>query len=229
MTRVLLEGDDSGLRLLAALFRDDPVVVLDDERYYLQARAIDDGLSDHTYADVAERLIELMNGAARLQHQGPKLPVLTSEWDQFPEGYEPNAQVQSGIVSPDLSADKLSPKEARNAVALAAARTDVALALSFLSACDDWDITWFDLAKVYEIMRQDMGNRKFVKFWPKTPKDAQSAFAMAANSFSASGRAARHAPENTSPSTHAMSKGEAKAILYPMVRRWLKGLDKSPV
>ena len=72
MTRVLLEGDDSGLRLLAALFRDDPVVVLDDERYYLQARAIDDGLSDHTYADVAERLIELMNGAARTPAPGPQ-------------------------------------------------------------------------------------------------------------------------------------------------------------
>ncbi len=226
MTRALLEGDEAGMQLLATLYTDDPAVRGDGDEYYLHAQAFEDGLADHTYADIAESLIQVMNGTARLQLQGLMLPRLTGDWDEFPDDYVPNSRVRlQGLSASAVNAEELRPKEARHALALAAQRTDVALVLGFLATADDWDVTWFDLAKVYEILRDDLGNKAFAKAWPKYPEDAQSAFAVSANRFSVSGKAARHAPLKTNPAKHMMSKGEAKSILYPMVRRWLKGLE----
>lgn len=226
MTRALLDGDEAGMQLLAMLYTDDPAVRRDGDQYYLHAQVFEDGLTDHTYADIAESLIQVMNGTARLQLPGLMLPRLTGDWDEFPEGYEPNSRLRvEGPTSSAVSAEDLSPKEARHALALAAQRTDVALVLGFLATPDDWEITWFDLAKVYEILRDDLGNKAFAKAWPKHPADAQSAFVLSANRFSVSGKAARHAPHKTNPAKRMMSKGEAKSILYPMVRRWLKGLS----
>jgi len=226
MTRVLLDGDEAGMQLLATLYPDDPAVRRDGDEYFLHAQAFEAGLADHTYADIAESLIQVMNGTARLQSPGLMLPRLTGDWDEFPEEYVPNNRVRlEGLSASAVDAKALSPKEARYALALAAQRTDVALVLGFLATSDDWDITWFDLAKVYEILRDDMGNKVFAKAWPKHPADAQSAFAVSANRFSVSGKAARHAPLKTNPAKHMMSKGEAKSILYPMVRRWLRGLE----
>ncbi|HEY8790265.1 MAG TPA: hypothetical protein VIM10_14180 [Actinopolymorphaceae bacterium] len=226
MTRALLDGDEAGMQLLATLYTDDPAVRRDGDEYYLHAQVFEDGLTDHTYADIAESLIQVMNGIARLQLQGLMLPRLTGDWDEFPEDYVPNSRVRlEGLSASAVNAEALSPKEARYALALAAQRTDVALVLGFLATPDDWDITWFDLAKVYEILRDDMGNKSFAKSWPEHPEDAQSAFAVSANRFSVSGKAARHAPHKTNPAKHMMSKGEAKSILYPMVREWLKGLE----
>jgi hypothetical protein len=82
-------------------------------------------------------------------------------------------------------------------------------------------LDWFDLYKIYEIVRANVGGQKPLeaKNWVR-PSDL-SAFSASANLPSISGAAARHARLSGDPK-HTMSLHQARTTINHLVAAWLR-------
>lgn len=109
----------------------------------------------------ARELLEVMNGAARLQDRGPDTPRLTGNSSQNPGGA---AQATSHITARakvEFNERLMDPREAQHAVELAERSEPAKAMLAFLAAPQDGDVGWFDLSKVLEMLEDQVGKKAF--------------------------------------------------------------------
>jgi hypothetical protein len=105
----------------------------------------------------------------------------------------------------------------------AAEHRDVAEVLIILGR-GDW-ISWHDLYKIFEIVRDNVGSHKalIAKGWKST--EDISAFTVSANSPMVSGAGARHARLNDGIPRHTMTYELGRAFIDQLVLAWLAEMN----
>jgi hypothetical protein len=79
------------------------------------------------------------------------------------------------------------------------------------------ELGWVELYRIYEIILDDAGDRLFE--W--ATKSAVNRFKRTANSVGAIGDLARHGRERGQPPPDPMSLGQARALIFDLVKTWL--------
>jgi hypothetical protein len=83
---------------------------------------------------------------------------------------------------------------------------------------------WFDLYKVYEIIRANVGNEAALRAKNWVPASDLKAFTASANLPAVSGAAARHARASTGAPKQIMDLRQARTMINLLVVAWLKSL-----
>ena len=86
----------------------------------------------------------------------------------------------------------------------------------------DDDLSWVNLYRLYEIVRDDIGGEKAIvsRGWCQ-PEDLRL-FRWTANHPEASGDAARHGSRSESAPKQPMELSQAQTIIKTMVQKWLR-------
>jgi hypothetical protein len=111
------------------------------------------------------------------------------------------------------------PMEAR-LLRLSESNEHLRVALHFLNA----DLSWFNLWKSYEVIRDANGGARslVVQGWTSQPELER--FRKTANTYSATGDAARHAVIGEKPPSNPMSVEDADDFVRGMLSRWVDTL-----
>ena len=221
MAKVRLTGLQ--LDLVAALFADDPRVARDGDHYYLQAEAIDAAVELGSAGDpvaVAMTLLSRMNIVAQSQMSGVHPAALSSDPDAW-VGWRPSARVRISHISAytGLPAD-YTANTAVGAKVIAVAETNDAAALAmFYLGRNGGRPDWFDLFKVFEIIRDHQGGEDWMR--QRQPGKIDR-FTLSANNASISGIAARHAPaKGRPPKISGMSLQNGRALMTALTIAWI--------
>jgi hypothetical protein len=94
------------------------------------------------------------------------------------------------------------------------------LAMHFLNA----NLTWFDLWKAFEVIREACGGEKALADKGWTTRAEIVRFRHTANSYHAVGDEARHASPRHPPPSTPMSLDEADGFVRRLLARWVDGL-----
>ncbi|OBF98897.1 hypothetical protein [Mycolicibacter sinensis] len=225
-----LDGEQPDFERLAVLFADGDVrIVRDDERdaYYLTAAELDSADDEDVYFTI-EALLKRINGSAR---------TLTPDFQpvRYARKYTTNggiviqpATVQlkirvsltvSAVVrGPDGEPQPTSPPPGATHLALAASDGTVDEVLARMAG----DLDWFNLFKVYELVRDDSTKPSSIAGMGWATENEQSAFRASANRPDISGEDARHAVSpNTKRPKRTMNLAEGQAWVCNLVSNWL--------
>ncbi|WP_373535905.1 hypothetical protein [Microcoleus sp.] len=83
--------------------------------------------------------------------------------------------------------------------------------------------TWINLYKVYEIVKRDAGKKKKIdRIEQWITKNKISQFTHTANSQSAIGDDARHGVDHNDPPKEPMSLSEAESLIMTLLKQWLQ-------
>jgi hypothetical protein len=214
------------LDLLAVLFPRDPRVAKDGDHYYVQAEAIDAAVELGPAGDpvaVAMTLLSRMNIVAQSQMSDVHPAALSTDPDAW-VGWAPpkrGAQIRIGQVT--LYAGLPAGYTANTAVGdkvLAAAETNDAAALAmFYLSRNGGRPDWFDLYKVYEIIRDHQGGEDWMEEQQPGKIDL---FTLSANHASISGFAARHATtKGRPPKTSGLSLADGRSLMTALTVAWI--------
>ncbi|WP_457135480.1 hypothetical protein [Mycobacteroides abscessus] len=236
-----LDGELPDLQRLAQLYATGgPKVLRDDEcgRYYLTAAELDRAHQDDRVYDVIQILLNSMNGAAKLETPDFKSVAygrryVTASGDQLIQPRTAVVAIRGGspdvvVSGPDGKPIPQPPPPAVARVALAASNPTVRNVLRALAGEQDW----YDLWKVYETIRDSVGNGSkkrgtdaLVKKRQWITKAEEGAFRESANNPDISGEAARHAiPTSPTPPAQTMTLAEGQAFISGLVHKWLASL-----
>lgn len=226
--RVWLAGRGSDLDTLAELFSSgDAVIDHDDGSYFLSSPSLD-VLSGTEILDVATAILGRLNGLARVLHDNYR-PVesdgrfVDSDGNNHTVIRVPTIEGTARVFAPKITGGTPQPRPpgAVDFAGLTSTNPDVAEAVAILGR---HPLTWIDLYKVFEIIRDNVGNQKSLidKGW-KT-RDEISAFTVSANSPRVSGEEARHARLTSGTPQHVMNLDEGRALITSLVTSWLTWL-----
>jgi hypothetical protein len=84
------------------------------------------------------------------------------------------------------------------------------------------DLDWYDLYKVFEIVREDVGDEKEIIANGWATKSSLSAFRVSANHPGVSGEAARHARMRRGSAKRTMAISQGRAFISDLARLWMK-------
>ena len=212
---VRIKGDLLDLQELPALFSSPKATVLEEEgTYYLKSTDFNSLIDASEVFKTAKRLLEVVNGAAVLhlenflpvQAQGSVIGIdQEGKRHQFGFGYS--------TMRPILKSTQ-EPVETNSWITKAGQNKGVADALRLL--CEQ---NWINLYKIYEIVRDDVGDPS-ARGWV-TKKDA-TRFTQTAQSAETLGDAARHASKKFKPHPQPMSIFEAKSFIRVILLKWLR-------
>lgn len=214
------------LDLLAALFAEDPRVAKDGDHYYLQAEAIDAAVELGPAGDpvgAAMTLLGHMNVVAQSQMSGVRPAALSTDLDAW-VGWAPHRggpQIRLGQVT--LYAGLPADYDANTAVGdkvLAVVKTnDAAAQAMFYLSRNGGRPDWFDLYKVFEIIRDHQDGENWME--ERQPGKIRS-FKLSANHASISGIAARHAIEKgRPPKTIGISLEDGRTLMTALTIGWI--------
>lgn len=136
----------------------------------------------------------------------------------FPEPIRVRAQVLPPTVS--VGGAVPEPFEA-NLLRLEASNEHLRLALHFLNA----DVSWFNLWKSFENVRDGNGGEKGLVVNGWTTDEEVERFRKTANTRSAVGDAARHAKLGVPPPPNPMALEEADEYVRGLLRRWVNASE----
>ncbi|MFN3005706.1 hypothetical protein [Mycolicibacterium wolinskyi] len=226
-----LDGEQPDLQRLAVLFADGDVRVLRDEAsgtYYLTAMELNSAHeADRVYVTV-EALLNRINGSARTLTSDFR-PVryarryTTDDGEVIqPAAFQLTLRVgisASAVVrGPDGEPLPTSPPPAPTHLALAASDVTVDRVLARMAG----DLDWFNLFKVYELVRDDPAKPSSIAGMGWATENQQSAFRSSANRPDVSGDDARHAVSpNTTPPRRTMTLAEGETWIRNLVSKWL--------
>ncbi|MGW6791880.1 hypothetical protein [Streptomyces chartreusis] len=90
-------------------------------------------------------------------------------------------------------------------------------------------LTWIDLYKVYEIVRDSAGSEQALKAKTWVPDGELSAFKASANRPDVSGSGARHARMGGGPPKLTMTLAEGEDFIRRLVVAWWNSLSSKPI
>lgn len=230
---VRLQGEQFDLQELPLLFSSPEVTVFEEEgEYYLKSTEFN-SLADASYVlETATHILELINGAAIL-HFGNFRPVQASgsvigiDEDGSRKGFvfvsatltsRARVQVSATVERANGTVESCQrPTQVESWVALARQNTAIADALHFF--CEH---TWFNLYKVYEIVRDDVGGKREIIHNGWVTKQSLKRFTQTAQSRDALGDDARHASEKYKPPQKPISLSEARSLVATILENWIR-------
>lgn len=224
--RVRLQGDKAELDCLVALLGGSSVVsiAVEDEDYYLRSSEFNSLTSPEAVRSQAATLLPIINGIGRLRFenfQTVQLEGLVASIDQ--QGNRSGQGQRAAPTSAVLARAGSPPPAALPAAFDSWIRQpqqapEVETALRFFSYQPDW----FNLWKVWEIIRDDVGRGAIVGQGWATPDEVDD-FRESANTFQVSGEAARHAliHQSPSPSRTPMHLSKAEDFIRELLDKWL--------
>ena len=203
-----LEGHQVDLAYLAQLLPSGKVKVMrDGDRYYLTSPSIDDPPPETNYKDVAEWLIEQVNGYGSVMNASFRPVQLAGIYDDetgtriVPAAarLELRAATFSGVGVVTDTSGKATPAAQPPGpahIALAASNPDVADVLEMMSHIP---VGWVDLFKVHERTQDSIHGSIPQMGWASKADD--EAFGASANRRDVSGKDARHARREKRPAS----------------------------
>ena len=236
-----LKGDSMDLAILAELFppTSDPTVG-EGDAFSLSSDTLDDRLIDDGGAmlQASSALLRRVNGAVRLRY-GSFRPVelsgpFTDSEDHRHAVVAPaSIELRPHIPAPAAGDDILPQSDGAPRVALAAAHPDLDDALAIVGRTDPLD--WFDLYKLYEIVRDDVdpstagtsrkGSQARADRHGMDTKDELSAFTGSADHQGASGQDARHAREPGPAPRRTLTLAEGRSLVTSLLSNWISSLQ----
>jgi hypothetical protein len=230
-----LEGVLADLEVLSCLFAvGDVRVSHDDEGYYLTAPAIDNPPPETKFYEAAQARLLQLNGLARLDDPYFRPVTLSGKYTDgerqhqvispksIASAFRPG-RLTVTVTNPDGTVVPGPPSPWPDRVRVAVTDSAVARVLRIMARNDDLD--WYDLYKIYEIIRRDVGGQRklYKRGWTTYSKDRS--FKASANRYDVSGDAARHAvDEHAEPAKKTMTIDEGRAYISKLVTRWLDSL-----
>ena len=228
-----LEGHSFDLDCLARLFREgDPRVGSDEEGYYLASSAFDDLFQDGgRLYEAVSAVLRRANGVARALEDGFRPVRLSGRFSEdngahhhvvLAETAEARDQALPVLVAKD-GVTQQPPSPAPGYLNAATHHPDVVEVLDLLGK-DVVALRWFDLYKIYEIVRDNVGGEQglIAKNW--VPEAEIKAFRASANLPALSGVEARHARRPPGTPKHTMTLHQARNMISGLVVAWLKSL-----
>jgi hypothetical protein len=236
--RARLDGHAYDLEALARHFDHSDVRVASDDRgYYLTSPALDAVVDDGgKLMDTARAVVREVNGVARALGSGFRPVRATGRFDDqsadgrgirhqvvVPDSIEVRSMVGTLSVTIDGVAVQPPPSPAPDYLELAQTNPDVRDALSLLGKPVE-GLDWFDLWKVWEVIRDNVGGFKAVVAKNWVPADDLAAFIPSSNHQDASGEAARHARDNRPAPTKVLSIHQGRELMRQLAVAWLDTL-----
>jgi len=228
--KVRLSGERDDLEALTSFKGKDWRVAKKDDGYYLQAAAFAQlNRADDVWTS-AEALITIVNGAAKLDSDEFK-PVAPDHVARFHDDGHKDAfiflsetlNLTARMGRPTLLVNGV-PQETESWpnleswVRLAQRDGNVAKALRIITSRE---LNPVNLYKLYEIVRDDVGNESAMIQRNWATRNQLSAFRRSMNHPAASGAGARHARMEEDPPTDPMSEDQARAFVRGLLRAWL--------
>jgi len=215
-----LVGDAADLESLRLIFPKGDAMVCRDPtgRYFITSSAFDHCVAAVEVAPLAEDLIVMMNGIARVTNLSYRPVSIGAHFRDAPD------RTHVVIAGKTVEVRTLMPGPAEPAasppgqvwIALAAADPNVREALELLGA---GTLTWDRLYKVFEIIKDDVGG-DITKVGLATSADV-TAFTAGANRPDVSGSDARHARMPGATPRRAMSPEEGRQFTQAVVTAWV--------
>lgn len=225
MRKVLveLEGDKLDIEeLQSGLSSGNWTITKEGCKYYLNSDILDELSTNRQIADKAAEFIDIINGAANIlyiDHGKVKIGnhkivkdnktnyVLMTE-----TGY---CKLKSQPRKTFLVEDKeISKPTIETWLVKSQTNRDILDILHFFN-----EITWWNLYKIYEIIRDDVGGQKgLTKIGNKTELNH---FTQAAQSRELLGDKARHASKKYKPPTNKLTIDHATDIIVRLFKNWL--------
>lgn len=239
-----LEGHVFDLDALVELFREgDPTVSKEGDDYYLSSAELEGLIDDKgQLVEAATRLLQKVMGVARILDSSFRPVTLPGTFVEDTDDGESRhhhvvvadmaivlSRAHAAIVatSGDPSAPSEPPPppppEGPPYLRLASSHPDVAEALEILGQ-PNVSLNWIDLYKLFEIVRDSVGNEQALKRKGWVPDGEISAFKASANRPDVSGSAARHARMGGGPPKLKMNLAEGEAFIRKLVVAWWNSL-----
>ncbi|MGW2851493.1 hypothetical protein ACWDAZ_05460 [Streptomyces sp. NPDC001215] len=240
--KAALEGHPLDLDALMELFHDgDPKVSKEEDGYYLSSAELEGLIHDGSrLMEVASRLLQRVTGVARILDSSFR-PVSLSGTFVVDDGTGTGRRhhfvladtvvIRAKVVSTGddgaPAAQPPPPPEGPPYLRLALSHPDVAEALEILGV-PSVSLTWIDLYKVYEIVRDSVGSEQAFKAKRWVPDGELSAFKASANRPDVSGSAARHARMSGGPPKLTMTLATGEDFIRRLVAAWWNSLSDTP-
>jgi len=220
----MLSGHVFDLEDLPLYFDTDPHVLAEGERYWLISSAFDQ-MQDVVQVQEASRVVVArINGAMRLEDSGFEGVHLSGRYrNETGEHVVVGAgtavgRAKAGMVTVAGGTPSPRPPGPREYVQLSG--TDLAAA-DVLRIISKGDLDWYDLYKIFEIVREDIGGERVMTAKGWAVASDLSAFRVSANHPGVSGQSARHARQNPGTPKHTMTIGRGRAFIAHLVRSWM--------
>lgn len=235
---VRLKGEEFDLQKLPTLLTSPEVTVIEEDgNYYLKSEDFN-SMTDASHVLAASKpMLEAINGALQLYLGDFQIVKADGIVVGIGEDGKPhNYVVLSGsitcrgrvsasvtLVKPNGTVDS-SQRSSKVESWIAVARQNKNVADAFRLFCAP---TWFNLYKIYEIIRADVGGKKKIiqKGWVTAPDIKR--FTNTAQSPDVLGDDARHATQKDLPPKKPMSLSEAKSLIRILLKNWLQSGVKS--
>lgn len=236
VVKARLDGHSIDLDTVERLFGNgDPLVGRDGQGYYLASPSLDPVFQDGgRLTAAASELLRRVNGAARVLDSSFQPVRLVGNYSNGDHAHHvvvadtayaraqamPIAVVVNGVaVVPE------APTLGERYTQLASLHPDVAEALDLLGRDDD-PLSWAQLWKVYEVVREHVGGpsrgtAKQVLIGKGWVSQAEiEAFEASANTKSISGDDARHARGHAPQGSGSMTVEEGRAMISALMQGW---------
>jgi len=226
--QVLLKGHRYDLESLKNIIQDnqDFSIVKDGDDYYIESVKFK-GLEDSIIvADKAIEILRLPNGLAKLvvtDYKTVKLGLVTELDDQLNR----NSYIHPPFINSIARAypptviqegrDKTYLKEEINFKVISG-NTDLSEAVSIYS---HEDLSWSDLYKIYEIIKNSGSNKELLRTCNISKKDI-SRFTQTSQNPDLIGEEARHARFAGEKPKHPMIYDEAYKLISALLRKWIE-------
>lgn len=235
-----LEGHQFDLQDLAEMLSHGNVRVLhdpDEDAYYLIAPEIDQPPQPGRFDIPAKQLLPTINGLGRARRddfEPVKLADRYTDHDGRTHTRLAPATAQmrlrggaaAVVIGRDGQRLPSPPSPWPQRLALAETNQQVARVLRILGRDENPD--WYDLYKVHEIVRHDIGartvaaGRREIKSLGWATESQDRAFTESANRYDVSGEAARHAVDrHPEPASDTMTISEGRAYIANLATQWL--------
>jgi hypothetical protein len=233
--RARLSGETFDLEILPTLFSSPDLRVVDDgdQGYFLEAVTLETKPDHMAVFEEAQRLLPLLNGAARLHSSSHRDVSLSGQVVEPNADGEPKrhhmiiastVQMRTRMGAVVVRQGEESPPEPPPGSAvtdrwlrLATGDSDVNEAMTIWGSKPH---DWHNLYKVYEIIRANADIKR--AGWASATE--LSAFTGSANHQGATGSEARHSRMRGDPPSRVISLPEADAFIGHLLTSWLTSL-----
>jgi len=228
---VRLRGEKFDLEDLPSLLRSpEHTVIEEDGSYYLKSSDFDSFSSADDVRKCAIKIIDWLNGAMKLRSPNFRsvfedgVTFINEDGKRHHYVYLKGTIAARTKVSAELTTSNGTlqvapqPSDVESWLSLAKRDKAVADAFHFFGFRRDW----FNLYKVYEIIRDDVGGEVKLKEKNWVPNKYLKNFTRTAQSREAIGDDARHASEKPAPpEKNPMTRKEAESLIRKLLRDWL--------
>jgi hypothetical protein len=226
-----LEGHEFDFEDLTRLFGSgDIVVARDDEGCYIASIEIDNDVERERRYEKAQRLLDLVNGAAKTDNPDFTPVKLSGSLQSGDRRHVfASTDIRWRVQAPASGLVTDPDRQVRNNPPPGPAR--VITAMKYPAAAEALQImakpaptNWVDLYKVYEIIKDSGALPSVARSIGVSDRDL-ALFRRSANHPDASGSDARHARSNEQPPKCPMSVGDGRIFIGRLLTAWLDSLQ----